>query len=87
MYDNFKYLCLYKGGEYTFHIPVISSEVKINTKIKFEQAVNLLKGIIPILCAYKIMVADYFIKRRNLIAIFLFNGIYTNLDDIYIILI
>ena len=55
------YLCLYKGGEYSFHIPVeekpdgkflgkldnkISSEVKVTTKIKFKQAVDLLERYI-----------------------------------------
>lgn len=61
IYGNCNYLCLYKGGEYTFHVPVdekptgkclgeldkiISSEVKINTKIKFKQAVDLLERYI-----------------------------------------
>lgn len=61
MYDECNYLCLYKGDEYTFHVPVdekpnakflgelegtISSEVKIDTKIKFEQAIGLLNRYI-----------------------------------------
>lgn len=51
------YLCLYKGGNFTFHIPmsekptgnflgeinsVIASEIKVNTKITFTQAIDIL---------------------------------------------
>lgn len=57
MHGDCNYLCLYKCDDYTFHVPIdekpnikflgelegtISSEVKIDTRIKFEQAINLL---------------------------------------------
>ncbi|EOR27389.1 hypothetical protein A500_04581 [Clostridium sartagoforme AAU1] len=57
--DNFNYLNLYKGNQYMFHVPeneskgkylgelgIITSEIRVNTKIKFEQAIDLLERYI-----------------------------------------